>query len=209
LLLLLHCIQVGCAAGDPNACAAVLMSAKEAAERVQHKLQHVFTAFLATDAAAAARFAMLLVTLMRLLLCQRAQRRLLHVCNNTSYNRMSFCLSCCCCCQVGRAAGDPDASAAVLMSAKEAAELEELLASFDMGLGEADAFAAALQVMGRSLVMLHKGQAQHVKGDVLALVQGVLVQLRHTQQDGLAAVALHQQRQHQKQQQGIVFFIHS
>jgi hypothetical protein len=42
-----------------------------------------------------------------------------------------------------------DSSAAdVLMSAKEAAELEELLASFDMGLGEADAFAAALQVSG-------------------------------------------------------------
>jgi hypothetical protein len=32
------------------------------------------------------------------------------------------------------------------MSAKEACELEELLASFDMGLGESEAFAAALQV---------------------------------------------------------------
>jgi hypothetical protein len=49
--------------------------------------------------------------------------------------------------QVGRSPEDSSA-ADVLMSAKEAAELEELLASFDMGLGEADAFAAALQVSG-------------------------------------------------------------
>lgn len=34
----------------------------------------------------------------------------------------------------------------MLVSAKEAAELEELLACFDMGLGDSEAFAAALQV---------------------------------------------------------------
>jgi hypothetical protein len=47
--------------------------------------------------------------------------------------------------QVGRSPEDSSACD-VLMSAKEAAELEELLASFDMGLGESEAFAAALQV---------------------------------------------------------------
>jgi hypothetical protein len=40
------------------------------------------------------------------------------------------------------------------MSAKEAAELEELLASFDMGLGESEAFAAALQVRVLRFLML-------------------------------------------------------
>jgi hypothetical protein len=48
------------------------------------------------------------------------------------------------CTQVGR--GGDAAARSVLVSDKEAAELEELLALFRLGLGEGDQFAAALQV---------------------------------------------------------------
>ncbi|WIA41754.1 hypothetical protein OEZ86_009092 [Tetradesmus obliquus] len=77
---------------------------------------------------------------------------------------------------VGRSPEDSSA-ADVLMSAKEAADLTELLASFDMGLGEADAFAAALQ---EEAAALEAANVAALLGCGPA-VEGVLGQLRHTQ----------------------------
>lgn len=48
-----------------------------------------------------------------------------------------------CWCQVGRG----DDAGSVLVGAKEASELEELLAFFELGLGESEQFATALQVI--------------------------------------------------------------
>eukprot|EP00775_Hariotina_reticulata_P013630 gene13630-13756_t len=73
--------------------------------------------------------------------------------------------------------GRGDDAGSVLVSAKEAAELEELLAFFELGLGESEQFAAALQEEAAALeaanvyALLESG----------ALVEGVVGQLRHTQ----------------------------
>eukprot|EP00879_Flechtneria_rotunda_P017444 GHRR01018282.1.p1 GENE.GHRR01018282.1~~GHRR01018282.1.p1 ORF type:complete len:957 (+),score=419.42 GHRR01018282.1:262-3132(+) len=70
-----------------------------------------------------------------------------------------------------------DSTGSVLVSAKEAAELEELLLFFELGLGESEQFAAALQEEASAL------EAANVYAILASgpLVEGVLGQLRHTQ----------------------------
>lgn len=55
-----------------------------------------------------------------------------------------------------------DKSSCVLVSDKEAAELEELLQLFQLGLGESDQFAAALQVSSTDARWLRLAQSWSV-----------------------------------------------
>ncbi|KAF8055038.1 SEC3A [Scenedesmus sp. PABB004] len=73
--------------------------------------------------------------------------------------------------------GGADAGASVLVSDKEAAELEELLEFFELGLGESEAFAAALQEEACAL----EAANVHAMLGAGALVEGTLGQLRHAQ----------------------------